>query len=415
MIQSNNRQVTALCQQVFINEKIVEKRCNFAHLYQNLITMIFLCYSIWVSFSWVGMIIYLLINLKKIEQLKIQPLIEAQPAVVIIIAVRNEEDYLENALQSVCNINYNNYRIIVVNDRSTDRTADILQGFIAHYPKLTVTTITTLPDEWLGKNNALYQGYLSSSEEWMLFTDADIVFHRDAVNKALGYAVKHKLDHLTILPEAISRSVILNSVLGTFGIILMMHMKPWGAKDPKSKGFAGIGAFNLVRRDAYEKIGTHARIKLRPDDDMQLGQTIKSAGLKQDVLGGQQYICLEWYKNLKEFCNGLMKNSFSVVEYKLGHAIINALMVLVCFALPIPAMLIFGSTEIRLMAAVVFLFQIFYMVAVRPNKWWYALMIPFTSFLIVYTTLKSALITIRQGGIFWRDSFYSLDMLKGKK
>jgi hypothetical protein len=90
-------------------------------------------------------------------------------------------------------------------------------------------------------------------------------------------------------------------------------------------------------------------------------------------------------------------------------------MVLVCFALPIPAMLIFGSTEIRLMAAVVFLFQIFYMVAVRPNKWWYALMIPFTSFLIVYTTLKSALITIRQGGIYWRDSFYSLDMLKGKK
>jgi cellulose synthase/poly-beta-1,6-N-acetylglucosamine synthase-like glycosyltransferase len=377
--------------------------------------MIFVCYSIFVSFSWVAMIIYLLLNLKKIQQVKSQPIIEEQPPLAIIIAVRNEEDDLENALQSVCNINYNNYRIIVVNDRSTDRTADILQGFIARYPKLTVIAVTTLPDGWLGKNNALYQGYLSSTEEWMLFTDADIVFHPDAINRALGYAVKHQLDHLTILPEAISRSVILNSILGTFGIILMMHMRPWGARNPKSKGFAGIGAFNLVRRDAYERIGTHTHIKLRPDDDMQLGQTIKSAGLKQDVLGGQQYICLEWYKNLQEFINGLMKNSFSVVEYKLGLAILNALMVLLCFALPVPAMLIFGSTEIRLMAGVVFLFQVLYMVAVRPNKWWYALMIPFASFLIVYTTLKSALITIRQGGIYWRDSFYTLDMLKGKK
>src|ERR1700754_4790938 len=337
--------------------------------------MIFLGYSIVVSFSWVGMIIYLLINLKKIEQVNKQPLIETEPSLAIIIAVRNEEDDLENALQSVCSINYNNYRIIVVNDRSTDRTADILQSFIVRYPKLTVTTVTTLPDGWLGKNNALYQGYLSSSEEWMLFTDADIVFHPDAINKALGYVTRHQLDHLSILPEAISRSKILNSVLATFGIMLMMNLKPWAAKNPKSKGFVGIGAFNLVRRDAYEKMGTHARIRLRPDDDLKLGSIIKSAGLKQDVLGGSGYVCLEWYKNMKEFTNGLLKNSFAFAGYSLAKSIVSTLMVLTCFALPVPVMLIFGSTLIRIMALVVIVFQVFYMIAVKPNKWWYALMI----------------------------------------
>ena len=377
--------------------------------------MILLGYSIVVSFSWVAMIIYLLLNLKNIKQVKTQPLIESQPSLAIIIAVRNEEADLENALQSVCNINYNNYSIIVVNDRSTDGTADILQGFIARYPKLTVATVTTLPNGWLGKNNALYQGYLSSSEEWMLFTDADIVFHPDAINKALGYATRHQLDHLSILPEAISRSKMLNSVLATFGIMLMMNLKPWDAKKPKSKGFVGIGAFNLVRRDAYKKIGTHARIKLRPDDDLKLGSIIKSAGLKQDVLGGSGYVCLEWYKNMKEFTNGLLKNSFAFAGYSLAKSTVSTLMVLTCFALPLPVMLIFGSTLIRIIALVVIVFQIIYMVAVRPNKWWYAFMIPFASFIMAYVNSKSALITIKQGGIYWRDSFYPLAMLKDEK
>ncbi|MEN0052240.1 MAG: glycosyltransferase family 2 protein [Mucilaginibacter sp.] len=377
--------------------------------------MILLSYSIVVSFSWVATIIYLLVNLKKIQQVQKQPLIETQPSLAIIIAVRNEEADLENALQSVCNINYDNCRIIVVNDRSTDSTAVILQGFITRYPKLTVTTITDLPAGWLGKNNALYQGYLSSSEEWMLFTDADIVFHPDAINKALGYATRHQLDHLSILPEAISRSKTLNSVLATFGIMLMMNLKPWAAKDPKSKGFIGIGAFNLVRRDAYEKIGTHARIKLRPDDDLKLGSIIKSAGLKQGVLGGSKYVCLEWYKNMKEFTNGLLKNSFAYSGYSLAKSIASTLMVLICFVLPVPLMLIFGSSLIRIMALVVIVFQIIYMISVRPNKWWYAFMIPFASFIMAYVTLKSALITIKQGGIYWRDSFYPLAMLKGEK
>jgi cellulose synthase/poly-beta-1,6-N-acetylglucosamine synthase-like glycosyltransferase len=236
---------------------------------------------------------YLLINYKKIKQLSSLPLITEQPSVVIIIAARNEEEDLEKTLQSICNINYHNYRIIIVNDRSTDRTAEILKNFGDRYPKLTIITHTSLPEGWLGKNNALYQGYLNSTEEWILFADADIVFHPDAINRALGYVVRNKIDHLTILPELVSRSTILNSVFATFTVMLMIHMKPWDAKNPKSKASAGIGAFNLINRSAYEKTGTHARIKLRPDDDLQLGKIIKEEGLRQDVLAGNQYVCLD--------------------------------------------------------------------------------------------------------------------------
>jgi cellulose synthase/poly-beta-1,6-N-acetylglucosamine synthase-like glycosyltransferase len=376
--------------------------------------MIFFYCSLVISLITISLNIYLLLGFKKIEKLSTQPLIKEEPPVAIIIAVRNEEDDLEKALQSVCNLNYHNYRIIVVNDRSTDRTAEILKGFETRCQRLTVVTVTTLPDGWLGKNNALCQGYSNSTEEWMLFTDADIEFHPDALSRALSYAVNNKLDHLSVLPEVISRSPVLNSVLATFAIMLMIHLKPWDAKKPKAKAFVGIGAFNMVKREAYEKIGTHECIKLRPDDDLQLGFHIKSSGLRQDVLTGMGYVRLEWYKDLRQFTNGLLKNAFSASNYSLGRSIADVILILITIALPMPVMFIFGTLTIRLMASVLLFFHIIYMILVPPNKWWYALMIPFSGFFMAYTFLRAAIITVKQGGIYWRDSFYSLAMLRDK-
>ncbi len=388
---------------------------NSLALPANLFTMVFFYYSLVISLITILSTIYLLIGLSKLQQLSKQPLIAEQPGVAVIIAVRNEEADLEKALQSVCNMNYQNYRIIVVNDRSTDRTAEILEGFKTRYPQLIMVTVTELPDGWLGKNNALYQGYLNSTEEWMLFTDADIKFHPDTLSRALNYAVSNQLDHLPILPEVISRSAILNSALATFAITLVMNLKPWDAKKPGRKGYAGIGAFNLIRRDAYEKIGTHITIRLRPDDDLQLGQKVKQAGLRQDVLTGIGYIKLEWYRSLRQFSNGLMKNAFSTADYNFGKTIASVTAVLIFIALPMPLMFIFGTTTIRLMAVTVLLFHMIYMVLVPPNKWWYALMIPFSGLLLAFTFLRAAIVNLKQGGIYWRDSFYSLDMLRGKE
>jgi glycosyltransferase involved in cell wall biosynthesis len=362
---------------------------------------------------WIGLMAYLLINLRNIKQLKAQPIITQQPYVAIIIAVRNEEEDIEKALQSVCNLRYQNHRIIVVNDRSTDRTAEILQKF--NHPKVSIITLDTLPDGWLGKNNALYQGYKNSTEEWILFTDADVEFHPDALSRAFGYVEQNNLDHLSILPDVRSRSILLNSVLATFSMMLMMVTRPWDARKPRKSGSIGVGAFNLVKRTAYEQAGTHVRIKLRPDDDLQLGKKIKLAELRQDALSGKDYICLEWYKNQQQFRDGLMKNTFAVNDYNIFRSIADFIATLACIALPIPLMLIFGDTAIRLAALLVLAVQILYMSVVLPNKWWYALMIPYAGFLMAYIVAKSAILTLMQGGIYWRDSFYSLAMLKEKE
>ncbi len=373
---------------------------------------LFEVYGVLAGIGWVGVIIYVLVGFKKIKRLPDQEAPESKPAVAVIIAVRNEEEDVEKALQSICNINYSHYRIIVLNDRSTDNTGAILAQMKIKYPAINVITIDTLPDGWLGKNNALYQGYLQSTEEWMLFTDADIVFHPDALSKAMGYAAKNNLDHLTILPQTVSRSVILNSLLATFALMLVLYLRPWDVRNPKRKAAMGVGAFNLVKRTAYETAGTHASISLRPDDDLKLGQLIKQAGLRSDVLSGKEYLTLEWYKTVKQFRDGLMKNSFSISNYRLSGAILNTLATLVCVALPVPLMLIFGSPEIQILAFVIVVFQAIYMELTSPNKWWYALVIPYAGFLMAYIIMRAAIITLKQGGIYWRDSFYSLDELK---
>jgi len=376
--------------------------------------MIIFWYGVIIFTITVALNFYLLIGFKQIKQLKRLPLLTDPPSLAIIIPVRDEEADLEKALQSVCHINYPNHRILVIDDRSTDGTAGILQKFEAQYPQLSVITIKTLPQGWLGKNNALYQGYLNSTEEWMLFADADIVFHPDAINKAVGYAVKEDLGHLTMLPKLVSRSALLNSVFATLIIMLMVDVKPWDAKNPKSKASCGVGAFNLVRRSAYEKMGTHQRIKMRPDDDLQLGKMIKKEGSRQDVLAANDLIWLEWYKNLRELNRGIRKNSFAIADYSIGKVMYNVLGMLLTVGLPMPVMFIFGNETIRILATIMLALHIIYMILVPPNKWWYAFMIPFSGFFLAWGFFQAMAITLMQGGIYWRESFYSLKTLKEK-
>lgn len=375
-------------------------------------------YFICATSGWLIVTAWLLIYSHKIAYLKKIDITEElrQPSIAIVVAVRNEEAELEKALSSLCNLRYDAYRIIVVNDRSTDNTPAILQRMAADYNKITTITISGLPPGWLGKNHALYQGYLATNEEWLLFTDADVVYGQFALKKAMTYASQHNLDHLTVLPEVTSASKLFVSVMNTFATILEIKLRPWAARNPKSSASIGVGAFNLVKRSAYEQAGTHQSISLRPDDDLKLGENIKKAGLKQDVLYGDKEISLAWYNNLGEFVNGLMKNAFSISNYHLPLALLYAVLTLMVFVVPIPLMLFFGPIYL-IMAFIMLCSQVALMVFKKGihGKWWHALMIPFAGLVMTYIIIRSSLKTVAQNGIYWRDSFYSLDDLKKQR
>ena len=381
--------------------------------------MLFFYNSVLVTIFWVLLSAYLLINSYRIKFLRTLKTSEilTEPAIAIIIAVRNEEEELEKALNSVCNLNYSNYRLVLVNDRSTDRTPQILEIFAQRFSHVTVIHINKLPDGWLGKSHALYQGYLNSREEWLLFTDGDVSFKPDTLTKAISYSIRQQLDHLVLLPRIHSRSALFNSVLATFKIMFDLQYRPWAAKNPHSGASIGMGAFNLVRRTAYETAGTHLRFALHPNDDLQLGEHIKSSGHKQDVLYGDEQIQYEWYNSLNAFINGLMKNAFSSVNYSFLKAVINSIAALLFFVLPVPVLLVSGMPQQQYLAAIILVSQLalYLLKPALHARWWYVLIIPFAAAVISFIMLKSAILTTFQRGIYWRENFYPLSQLKKHK
>jgi cellulose synthase/poly-beta-1,6-N-acetylglucosamine synthase-like glycosyltransferase len=244
------------------------------------------------------------------------------PRLSIIVPARNEEQGVRTAVQSLLRQDYPALELIVVDDRSTDRTGAILAALAGEHPaRLRVLTVTELPAGWLGKNHAVWLGARESSGAWLLFTDADVVFDPTCLRRAMAYAEAQRLDHLTMSPRLLAHGYWLNAFVNFFLYAFTVFGRPDLANDPKSQVGVGVGAFNLIRRSAYERIGTHLAISLRPDDDIKLGMRVKLAGLRQRLLNGADVLSVRWYATLGAAIRGLEKNSFAGVEYRVSRTL----------------------------------------------------------------------------------------------
>jgi glycosyltransferase involved in cell wall biosynthesis len=356
---------------------------------------------------------------RRIRSLKdIAPLAQTQwPRVSVVIAARNEARNIEEALQSVLNQDYPRLEIIVADDRSTDRTGDILDRMAERDTRLRPIHITELPPGWLGKNHALDFAAHQATGEYLLFTDADIVMNPTAIRRAISYAEREQRDHIAVGPEARMPGILLNAFVGVFGFFFSLFTRPWKAADPRSDRFIGIGAFNLMRAEVYRRIGGHEAIRMRPDDDIKLGKLIKKNGYRQELLHGTGMIAVEWYASVRELIDGTEKNFFSGLEYNLAVAIGAALLQLVFFVWPFVALLVTaGATRWLNLAAVLIVLASYamgaHLVGARRR---YALLFPLSVLLFIYLMWNSTRKTLMNDGINWRDTHYALAELKANK
>lgn len=339
------------------------------------------------------------------------------PYVSIVVAARNEEKKIQQALQSLLKLEYPHLEFIILNDRSTDRTGAILANMAGQDARLQVVNIAELPERWLGKNHALYLGAERASGELLLFTDADVMMEPSTLARAVTYLNANGLDHLAAMPAVDMPSLALRLFASTFGIFFSGFIRPWKAKDPASRKFIGIGAFNLIRRKAYLGVGTHRAIAMRPDDDVKLGKVLKAAGYRQEMVVGMPLVTVEWYSSLGELIDGLMKNFFAGLDYEVSKAIAAGVAVLVLNVWPFMAIFIVKGLAwilyfVAVMALIVFISDANHFYGL-PR--WYALAHPLSSLLFVYILWKSTVLTLWTGGINWRGTHYPLEQLRANR
>ena len=173
---------------------------------------------------------------------------EGAPRVSVVVAARDEERHLEPALRAWLALDYPDYELIVVDDRSTDRTREILEAIGARDPRLHVARIDKLPDDWLGKNHALHVGAQAASGALLLFTDADVILELDALSRAVRLMRAERADHLAVAPDMVAPTWPLALTVNYFMMWFLLWLRPWRARDSRSRAFIGIDGWQLVRQ-----------------------------------------------------------------------------------------------------------------------------------------------------------------------
>lgn len=329
------------------------------------------------------------------------------PSLSVVIPACNEEESIKQAVTQLLNQDYPNLEVIVVNDRSTDSTGEILANLKIQYFQLKVITIHELPPKWLGKNHAIHQGVKESTGEWLLFTDADVMFSPGSLKKTVSCALERKLDHLTIAPDICYGSVLYRAFvtyLG-FGIIstVMVSKK------------VGMGAFNLVKKSVYDEIGGYEAVAMKVVDDMSFGALVVDKGYKQSWgLSGKGFIIVKWYDSLSVMFKGIEKNQFGYFKYDILGTLGVCLYLLLTSVYPFVG-LFFGPLWARALCgvSVLCLFAIDNYLAKRIDiSSSYVVFHPLLTLFYVTAILNSMVKTLLRGGVEWRGTVYSLEELR---
>jgi glycosyltransferase involved in cell wall biosynthesis len=365
---------------------------------------------------WILNAIDVALGSRKIPALRdIAPLDDADcPPVSILFAARDEEEKLPAALATFLALDYPRYEVIAADDRSGDRTSEILRAAAEKDVRLKYVRINSLPAGWLGKPYAMLKAFEQSSREWIVFTDADVHFSPDVLRRAMAMAKREGWDHLTLLSSVEMHTIGEKVLLTFFGMGFLMGIRPWRANDSKSKGYTGIGAFQLLQRSAYETIGTHRRLAMEVVDDMKLGKLVKEAGFRSGCGVAQDLVAVRWHAGLGNLVRGVTKNFFAGAGYDLKIVTAQLAGLVIMDMLPF-ASVVFGHGWIRALSAIAVLIAlgfhagVAWVMRVSPL---YALTHPLGAALFFYMLLRSTVVTLWQGGIVWRDTFYPLDDLR---
>ncbi len=373
-----------------------------------------------LALAWFSRIVDAALGMPKLADIA-KPAWDRRPArserVTIVIPARNEEGDIEQTLTHLLALDYANYEVIAVNDRSTDRTGEIMDRVASSagaHSVVRVIHVRELPAGWLGKAHAMWTAAKQATGDWLLFTDADVLFKPESLRRALAYAEAAQSDHLVMFPRMITKTPGERMMIAFFQSLFVFGHRPWKVADPSTDDHMGVGAFNLIRRAVYEAVGTYERLRMDVLDDMKLGKVVKNGGYRQRNVFGEDLISLHWAKGTIGVVRNLTKNFFAILSFQWPRAVASCVGLAFLNLMPfIGIWLAHGWARLPYGIALLSMFAIYVgMSGKSPIPPYYFFLHPVSSVMFVYTVFWSMYVTLRQRGVVWRGTKYELDELR---
>jgi glycosyltransferase involved in cell wall biosynthesis len=336
---------------------------------------------------------------------------ERWPRVSVVIPARNEAAEIEAAVRSRLEDDYPDLDVVLVDDRSTDGTGHVMDRLAQEDGRVRAVHISELPAGWLGKLHALDSGTRTASGEILLFSDADVHVAPGALRRAVALLEADRLDHLAVVPAFWSSSFLLDIAFAAFCRFILLAARPWAIADPRSRAAFGVGAFNLVRRSAFERTPGFRYLKLDPADDAALGQMLKRSGARCALANGRGDLGLRFYASLGDMARGLEKLG---ARWPFRAICIGAVVLLALELGPWIA-LVAGSGWSRVVGAVGAGLSVAATVCIA--RWMRhrilpALLAPVGAVLVTVMMVRASTLALARGGVSWRGTFYRTEELR---
>jgi chlorobactene glucosyltransferase len=344
------------------------------------------------------------------------------PSVSIIVPMRNEEKNIRRCIGSLLSQNYPNFEIIAVDDRSKDSTLDILKEIAFRHNNLQVIEGNPVPEGWVGKNYALWQGVKRAKGDWLLFVDADTVSEPYMLTSVIKYVVENKIDTLSISPFQVLET-FWERVIQPVVLCFIYYAFPYREiNDPKSKIAAANGQFILIRKSVYKAIGGHLAVKNNIVEDVALANLVKGSGYRLHFVRGKRLMKTRMYTDFSEIWEGWTKNLFFELGRKWRQVILSIAILLAWGFIP-PILFIWSVVNVffqgtyTLPSLLILAESALLMVLIIYNSWrqssklfaipsYYSFTVPLGILIYIAIILSSTYKVASGMGVTWKERVY---------
>ncbi len=340
------------------------------------------------------------------------------PDVTVVVPARDEQDSIRANLESLLRSEGVRAQIIAIDDRSEDRTGEVMDAVASGSNKgsntLEVIHNRNLPQGWLGKPHALALGVARARSPWLLFTDGDVTFAPEALELALRAAMKTSADHFVLVPTLTHEGLLAAGVQGSIQALGQWAARMWKVQDPKAKDFFGVGGFNLLRADALQAFGGIERLRMEVVEDVSMGWLVKKELRRKSVMVlGPGLVKIAWMQGPFGIVSLLEKNAFAGFRYKVGMGVVASVALVLQAVVPLLAL---AAGPWGVASCVTFYCSV--AMSFHANRKLnnisplLAILYAPSVLILAWSFLRSMILTIKRRGVTWRGTLYPLAELK---